>query len=158
MLISSWTWTSKAKPGKGLEQLMTGELRFSHKRRESCQTSISIGSGFFRKCYLFTSPCSTALATSSTVNNSRIFKKKKGTRKRRNIPENAISLRSKETRLTCLIEPIETKKPKIKEKYSKTSLHLTFPNLPLTALTKHFLVNIFDLFVLFQNNEGSRYW
>ena len=82
-------------------------------------------------------------------------KKKRQTRKRRNIPENVISLRSKETRLTGLIE---TKKQKIKEKYSKIFLHLTFPNLPLTALIKYFLVNIFDLFVLFQNNEGSRYW
>lgn len=157
MLISSWTWTSKAKPGKGLEKLMTGELRFSHKRRESCQTSLSIGSSFFRKCYLVTSLCSTTLATSIHCQQQQDLKKKKKrqTRKRRNIPENVISLRSKETRLTGLIE---TKKQKIKEKYSKISLHLTFPNLPLTALIKYFLVNIFDLFVLFQNNEGSRYW
>lgn len=83
------------------------------------------------------------------------FFKKRETRKRRNIPEIVISLRSKETRLTRLID---IKKQKIKEKYSKTSLHLTFPNLPFVALTKYFLVNIFDLFVLFQNNEGSRYW
>lgn len=157
MLISSWTWISKAKPGKGLEKLVTGELRFSHKRRESCQTSLSTGSSFFRKCYLVTSLCSKTLATSIHCQQKQDFKKKGGglSKKRRNIPENVISLRSKETRLTGLIG---TKKQKIKEKYSKTSLHLTFPNLPLTALIKYFSVNIFNLFALFQNNEGSRYW
>lgn len=77
MLISSWTWTSKAKPGKGLEKLMTGELRFSHKRRESCQTSLSIGSSFFRKCYLVTSLCSTTLATSIHCQQQQDLKKKK---------------------------------------------------------------------------------
>lgn len=43
-------------------------------------------------------------------------------------------------------------KQKIKEKSSKASLPLTFPNPPLIAFTKYLLGKVVDVFVLFQNN------